>query len=385
MTIKAYTTKKSEKRYKFQVYLGIDPITGKAKKTTKQGFKTKKEASLELARLKLDAQKGLSQFNKKDYSYKELFDLWNESHSLSIKESTQSSIDAIFNRRILPIFGKMKVNKITVIHCQRAINRWSEAYRSYKDIRTYFGMVMNYAVNLGLIGFNPMERVITPNLQVKGRTKTGKYFNVGELRKFLEYAEIECDLKMYTFFRLISFTGMRKGECLALTWDDINFFTGEVSINKTVYWINGRYVVSEPKTKTSNRTIDLDQKTIETLKRWKNEQNRLLLSLGVGQQGNKNNLVFNKLTKNREHEYINNSIPNRELKKITDKYNLTPITIHGFRHTHCSLLFEAGLDVKAVQDRVGHSDVQTTLQIYTHVTEKLKQTSGEKFQKYVNF
>lgn len=385
MSIQIYTTKKGEKRYKFQIYLGVDPITGKPKKTTKQGFKTKKEAGLEMARLKLEAQKGLNQFNKKDYSYQELFDLWNESHSLSVRESTQSSVNTIFNARILPIFGRMKINKITVVHCQRAINQWSKEYRSYKDVRTYFSMVMNYAVNLGLIGFNPMDRVITPKLQVQGKTKTGKYFSVDELKKFLKYAETECDLKMYTFFRLISFTGMRKGECLALTWDDINFFSGEVSINKTVYYINGKYVVSEPKTKTSKRVIDLDQQTLETLKNWKHEQNRLLLTLGVGQKGNRNNLIFNKLTKNREHEYINNSIPNRVLKKITDKYNLTPINVHGFRHTHCSLLFEAGLDVKAVQDRLGHSDVQTTLQIYTHVTERIKQTSGEKFQKYVNF
>ena len=385
MSVKVYKNKKGEKRYRFQLYLGVDPITGRPKKTTKQGFKTIKEANLEIARLKLEAQKGLNQFNKKDYSFKELFDLWNESHSLSVRKSTQSSIDNIFSARIFPIFERMKINKITVVHCQRAINQWSKEYRSYKDIRTYFSMVMNYAVNLGIIGFNPMDRVITPKLQVKGKTKTGKYFNVDELKKFLEYAEIECDLKMYTFFRLISFTGMRKGECLALTWDDINFFSGEISINKTVYYINGQYVVSEPKTKTSKRIIDLDQQTLEILKNWKREQNRLLLSLGIGQSGNCNNLIFNKLTKNREHEYINNSIPNRELQKIIDKYNLTPINIHGFRHTHCSLLFEAGLDVKAVQDRLGHSDVQTTLQIYTHVTERLKQTSGEKFQKYVNF
>ncbi|BDR32079.1 tyrosine-type recombinase/integrase [Enterococcus faecalis] len=64
---------------------------------------------------------------------------------------------------------------------------------------------------------------------------------------------------------------------------------------------------------------------------------------------------------------------------------MTEISVHGFRHSHASLLFEAGLDVKSVQDRLGHSDVQTTLQIYTHVTEKMKNNSGEKFQKYVNF
>lgn len=385
LSIKQYKNKNGDIRYKFQTYLGVDPITNKPKKTSRQGFKTKREASMELARLKLETEKQLYGYQKKDYTYKEMFDLWNESHSLSIKESTQSSVDAIFRVRILPHFENMKLKKINTFYCQKVLNQWAKDYRSYKDIRTYFSMVMNHAVNLGLIDFNPMDRVITPKLQVKGKTKTGKYFETDELQKFLEYAEKECDTKIYTFFRLISFTGARKGEILALTWDDINFFSGELTINKTVYYLNGKYVVTDPKTKTSNRVIDLDKKTLTILKAWQLEQKEIVMRLGVGRDGNKNNLLFNRLRGSEPYQYIHNSIPNRELKKIVDKYKMTEISVHGFRHSHASLLFEAGLDVKSVQDRLGHSDVQTTLQIYTHVTEKMKNNSGEKFQKYVNF
>ena len=77
--------------------------------------------------------------------------------------------------------------------------------------------------------------------------------------------------------------------------------------------------------------------------------------------------------------------PDQKLDRIIKKNELKRITIHGFRHTHCSLLFEAGASVKEVQDRLGHSDIQTTMNIYAHVTEKAKEKTAEKFAKYVNF
>ncbi|EME7138811.1 tyrosine-type recombinase/integrase, partial [Enterococcus faecium] len=67
------------------------------------------------------------------------------------------------------------------------------------------------------------------------------------------------------------------------------------------------------------------------------------------------------------------------------KYNFNDITIHGFRHTHCSLLFEAGLSIKEVQERLGHSDIHTTMNIYTHVTKKQKERAADKFAAYLNF
>lgn len=77
--------------------------------------------------------------------------------------------------------------------------------------------------------------------------------------------------------------------------------------------------------------------------------------------------------------------PNDWLYNILEKYQLPKITLHGFRHTHASLLFESGANIKEVQDRLGHKDVKTTMNIYAHVTpEKVKET-GERFAKYVNF
>lgn len=75
--------------------------------------------------------------------------------------------------------------------------------------------------------------------------------------------------------------------------------------------------------------------------------------------------------------------PNDKLKSLIEKHNLHQITIHGLRHTHASLLFEAGASIKEVQERLGHSDIQMTMNIYTHVTDQVKEQTAQKFQKYI--
>lgn len=92
-------------------------------------------------------------------------------------------------------------------------------------------------------------------------------------------------------------------------------------------------------------------------------------------------LVFSNIN----NEFMQPPKVGKILDSIIKKNNLKRITAHGFRHTHCSILFEAGASLKEVQDRLGHSDIQTTMNIYTHVTEKAKQKTAEKFASYVNF
>ena len=76
---------------------------------------------------------------------------------------------------------------------------------------------------------------------------------------------------------------------------------------------------------------------------------------------------------------------NANLKRICKKYDFKEIKVHGFRHTHCSLLFESGITIQEVQERLGHSDLKTTMSIYAHVKEKQKEEVGKKFARYVNF
>lgn len=385
-TIKKYTYKKGNTAYKCQIYLGMNPITGKPKKTTRTGFKTIKEASLAYSKLKIEAEKGNIFREKRTPTFNELYELWFDTHKLKIKPNTQDSIEIIFKKRILPHFGHMKIDKITPMMCQKILNQWAKTYRSFNENKIRFSMVMNYVVKVGLIDFNPMDRVDTPKSQVPPLEKTGNFLSKSELENYMSYIKQECDTKMYTFFRVIGFTGIRKGEALALTWNDIDFENSTLQVNKTAYYrakIKG-YSTDSPKTKSSFRTIRLDSITLDVLRKWKNEQLITLLSIGI-RVDNKDCLVFSKMTKERELEYINNSIPNRELNKIIAKHNLTPITVHGLRHTHTTLLAESGVIPNTAMKRLGHSKIETTLGIYTHVTETMEEEGLDLFEKHVGF
>ena len=185
--------------------------------------------------------------------------------------------------------------------------------------------------------------------------------------------------KLYIMFRVLAYTGMRKGELQALEWSDIDFIDNTININKTLS-INSEHkiTVQTPKSKSSIRKISIDEETKLILKRWKIKQKELFFSIGT--RVKKNQLCF---TNDITNDYLYLNFTNDKLKKICKKHKFKEIKIHGFRHTHCSLLFESGFTIQEVQDRLGHSDLKTTMSIYAHVTEKQRDNMADKFANFM--
>ena len=369
----------------FQAYLGTDPNTGRRIRVTRQGFNTKKEASLAISRLKVDADEGTFIKASND-TFQAVYDLWLEQYRNTVKESTLQKTMELFNNHILPAFGNMKMDKITVSFCQKKINEWFKFHSKYNVMKNYTSAVLKFAIRMDLIKNNPMDKITVPRkMAAVGQDDNLKYFNKDELQQFFscckEDAARSNNLLWLTLFRLLAFSGMRKGEALALTWKDLDFQNETVSVNKTVArGLGNRLLIQTPKTATSKRTIVLDTVTLSMLNTWRKRQATDFLKLGYNTM-NEEQLIF----PNTKNELMIPTKPDQKLDRIIQKNGLTRITVHGFRHTHCSLLFEAGASIKEVQDRLGHADIQTTMNIYAHVTEKAKEKTAEKFAKYVNF
>lgn len=384
-TIKKYTKKDGSTAYMFQAYLGTDPNTGRRIRVTRQGFNTKKEASLAISRLKVDADEGTFIKASND-TFQAVYDLWLEQYRNTVKESTLQKTMELFNNHILPAFGNMKMDKITVSFCQKKINEWFKFHSKYNVMKNYTSAVLKFAIRMDLIKNNPMDKITVPRkMAAVGQDDNLKYFNKDELQQFFscckEDAARSNNLLWLTLFRLLAFSGMRKGEALALTWKDLDFQNETVSVNKTVArGLGNRLLIQTPKTATSKRTIVLDTVTLSMLNTWRKRQATDFLKLGYNTM-NEEQLIF----PNTKNELMIPTKPDQKLDRIIQKNGLTRITVHGFRHTHCSLLFEAGASIKEVQDRLGHADIQTTMNIYAHVTEKAKEKTAEKFAKYVNF
>ena len=206
-----------------------------------------------------------------------------------------------------------------------------------------------------------------------------KHIYKEKLKQFLTLVDNENDIKLSAMFRLLAYTGIRKGELQALNWSDVDFTNNTININKTLALNTAKKVVVQtPKSKSSIRNISIDEETKLILKRWKAKQRELFFSLGT--RVKKNQLCF---TNDITNDYLYLNFTNDKLRKICKKHKFKEIKIHGFRHTHCSLLFESGFTIQEVQDRLGHSDLKTTMSIYAHATEKQKDNMADKFAKFM--
>lgn len=375
-TFKKYTTKKGY-RWRYQVCI-TDPLTGKKRFKSKSGFATKRDAKIAADELEKQVHTG-GYSQASDITFKELADMWLESYQLTVRESTFSVSKSMLKNDLLPFFGSKKIANITALDCQRAVNYWSQRMVTFYRRFYLLKRILNYALNLQLIDRVVADAVIVPRRKKTDSSKN--FYTKDELQIFLAYAQKIADPQLYTLFRLLAFSGLRKGEAFALTWSDVNFAEGYVDVNKTTSFdYTGNITIHDPKTSSSFRKVYIDHKTVDILKKWRAEQARWLLSKGINTL-NKQQLVFS----TRNNGLIEGAHILRKMAEIAKKANLHRITLHGFRHTYATLAVQGGMPVKELQAQLGHTDVQTTLNIYTSVTTEQRKETADKYTAFVNF
>ncbi|MBF0710582.1 MULTISPECIES: tyrosine-type recombinase/integrase [unclassified Gemella] len=376
--IKQYT-KNNKKLYMVNnLYLGVNPITGKEVRKSKRSFESKREAEIYIARLKIEFEKGTMFVSNKKHTFSDIYDLWIENYKHTVKESSYN-LRLENSKVLLKHLGHMDIKKMHMLDLQRLFNELSLKYsKNYiNTLKASAKMILDFAVNSNLINSNPIDKIKLPRVESINKSELDDYYTKEELIDFLNIVKENHNHKTYTIFRLLAFTGMRIGEALALEWSDIDFNNSSISINKTIArGTDNKLIIQTPKTKSSSRVIDIDPTTMQTLRQHKLEQKELIFRLGWQNKG----IVFTNL----KNTYLWNSNINSDLYRICKKHNFKSIKLHGFRHTHCSLLFESGASIQAVQTRLGHSDFKTTMNIYNHVTEKMKQETANKFAEYMS-
>lgn len=378
--ITRYKTQNGKKRYRFKVYVGKDEETGNSIQARKQGFKSYDDALKSYFEIKDKVAKGTYTGNEnKKHKFSELYEMWLENYKNTVKVSTLSNTKLFFRLHILPELGNLYIEKITTFKCQKIVNKWfKELPKTYKVYTNLASNIFKFAVNNDLIAKNPMKSVIKPKLQVEKKPFTN-FYSKNELNIFLKEAK-ECKgLKVYMLFRLLACTGMRRGEALALKWSDIDFSNQTIKINKTVTTAeHAALIIGTPKTKASYRTIAIDRQTIKYLSGWRKEQRKQLFQLGFNALSD-DQLIFS----NGDNTLIRQATVRKWDQSISKHAGLKYITVHGFRHTHASLLFEAGTPMQDVKERLGHSSITTTMNIYTHVTKSAKKKTADNFAQFM--
>lgn len=210
--------------------------------------------------------------------------LWLEQYKNTVKESTLAKTQRTFKNHILPFFGQYRIDKIKPTYCQKAVNLWHEKKLvKYKIMMNYTSKVFAYAISLNLLTDNPTKRITIPKV-IEDVTEDvlKNFYTKEELKLFFDCIEKENIYRDLTLFRVLAFTGARKGEILSLTWQDINFKDNTIRINKALaQGLNNKLIIQTPKTKTSVRTISIDPKTTEILKEWRKKTKRILFHAGI--------------------------------------------------------------------------------------------------------
>ena len=378
--IKKYTTKNGETRYLFQTYLGIDPVSGKERRTTRRGFKTMKEAKQAERNLLLDVEENGLPSNQSDGfhdpTFEELASLWLENYRTTVKASTFENVKSKVEKMTEEHFKELKLKKITVAYCQRVVIELSKSYILYNHYLSVINRIFKYAVLMDILNSNPFDKVIKPKSRQVQRK--GNFLTKEELKEFLKLAQTATLSYFFPLVHLMSYTGLRQGEALALKWSDIDFENKKITVDKTAVRIKEKQTLQTPKTKNSKRVISIDPTTLSILKSWKKDQIKIYFKNGKHFEGDENFIFTNQRS---EWVHIHNFI--RYFKRFIADHKLKPITPHGLRHTHASLLFSAGVEPKNISDRLGHSTVQITLDLYTHITEEQRTDTVEKLLEYM--
>lgn len=377
--IKSYQLKDGTSLFRFTVYLGVNPLTGKEETVTRSKFKTVKQAELAIEKLKFEFRNGLKPANMLK-TFNDAYVKWDASYKASgIEMSTYSKTEGYINNHILPFFGEKKLAKITVSMCEQFALELSKKLKYFHHIVNYASNVMDTAIRHGDIHSNPFKIAEIP--KETAHQKSDNYIDITDFKKLLLVLP-NYNLMIQCLLRLLMFTGLRKGELLVLTWSDVDFDKKKLLIHSAFSYskYNNGNNVGLTKGKF-DRTILLDSNTLELLKIWKKLQIKHLDQLGISRKPDTEQIIFN----NSVNNYLKLNNPNDYLKTAIDDANIKSITVHGLRHTHATHLREARADFICIQDRLGHSqNNNTTDKHYSHVTDRLREYALQDLLNYYN-
>ncbi len=267
---------------------------------------------------------------------------------------------------------------------QDALNDQGSSDSTREGINRTGRMIFRKALEMELIKKDPTEfAYLKKDKKTIGqleKEEIPKYLEKEELAMFLETAEEHGLEHDYLIFLILSYTGIRVGGLVALKWKDVDFVNHTISITKTYYNPKNNtleYLLVTPKTKKSRRKIIVDEEIFNTLKEHKKAQHQVIKQLGNAYYNK--DFIFAKMERQHGYPIIIKTVQNR-MKRLLHLSNLNQeLTPHSLRHTHTSLLTEAGVALEQIMDRLGHSDDQITKDVYLHVNQEMKKEASQKF------
>lgn len=369
---------RSDNRWEGRYIAGYDILTGKSIMKYVYG-KTRKECAAKLAK---GIQDNKGRYYRKGVGYENQplstwLWLWFESFAKpNIRPGTAEGYSNAIRNHIIPALGHIRLSRLSSIQIQTFYNQLKEKGRvdsngkplfeplsasTIKSTHNILSAALKLAVKERLIPFNPCDNCKVPKLEKRE-------MKVLPQDKIAAYLEAARSLGVYEMFYLELTSGLRRGELLALLWSDLDIGTGRLTVNKQISHHGGEFVVSEPKTENSIRTITLPQRTVDLLieEHEKHPNSPLMFCYP------KTNSYWTPSTVVHLHKRM------LAMAGVEEK-----VRFHDLRHTFSTLAIQSGVDVKTVSNMLGHFSANFTLDTYTHVTLEMQMLAAQKIDLFM--
>lgn len=367
--MKGYIRKRGN-TYSYTVDIGRDPVTGKRKQKTKGGFKTKKEAQEALNKVVYEVNKGTYILDSKS-SMKEVTDEWFEQTKGKWKHTTQDTVKNTLRNWIIPHLGAYKVQELKPLHGAKFSKTLADNMvpSTARRVFSISKQILNFAESMEIISRNPFAQVPMPCDRKAEKTT----WSFEDIRTFLKVAMLD-DMFYHNVVSVAVFSGMRKGEIFGLMKKDVDFENNVIHVRRTLHETHDHgLTLGDPKTNASTRDILMDDNLAKALKDQIKRTNEYKLALGP--DFHDHDLVFCRL----DGLPYRPSAFNKPFNRLTKKAGVPQIRFHDLRHTHATLLLEIGVNHKVIAERLGHSDIRTTLNTYSHVTPIMQENAIKVF------
>jgi integrase len=292
----------------------------------------------------------------------------------TVAPGTYGSYAYITKKYLIPELGGIKLWNLKPQHLQRLYAdklQQGLSPRSVQLMHITLHKALKNAIKTGLISRNPIDLVDPPKVE-RHEMKTMTEEDIG---RFLDEAR-KGDY--YTLFYIYLFTGIRRSEALALRWSDVDLLGCQLSINKTMQFLNKKVTFKSPKTANSRRLVALSPSTSVVLRLHREAQNKIRKYKEESPVSD-DDLVF---CQSDGLPYLPNTISHAWIKLVR-RCGLDGVRLHDARHTHATLLFKSGVSAKVIQERLGHSSVAFTMNTYAHVSPGMQKQAANQFDNAV--
>lgn len=344
---------------------GFDPVSHKQRRIIRKGFKTKKEATEAEFYLKNVELK--ERYFGSRVTIEILYQLLKEEDLVNNRKMSYiNTQNNNYNRHIKNYFSVVKdVSKLNYddIYAFRETLKVKKAQNSpnylsnntINKIMILLKKIMDVGIRKGYYHSNPVSLIKKLPIQ---KPKIN-YWTIEEFKQFISLFTKE-EYNYQLFFTILYLTGLRLGEALALTWNDIDLLGNKIEVTKNIYVNKGTSYITNTKTKAGTRDIIINQKLSDELINWKRKQTSLL-------EQYTSNIEDLQIIQTSPISITKNSIEKFYKKVLNRDTNLNHIRIHDFRHSHASLLINQGEDYHIVKERLGHASITTTIDTYSHL------------------